>query len=86
MLKRLVEFAERAGVPVVWGHKLESLVQDNDSVTITFSNGVQETFSFVIGCDGLHSNTRTCLFGEQPATYTGLSHVNLIFATILCCL
>lgn len=74
MLKRLVEFAERAGVPVVWGHKLESLVQDNDSVTITFSNGVQETFSFVIGCDGLHSNTRTCLFGEQPATYTGLSH------------
>ncbi|KIP01125.1 hypothetical protein PHLGIDRAFT_131362 [Phlebiopsis gigantea 11061_1 CR5-6] len=73
MLNRLVEFAERSGVPVVWGHKLETLVQHDDSVTVTFSNGVQETFSFVVGCDGLHSNTRTCLFGEQPATYTGLS-------------
>lgn len=83
MLERLVEFALKSGVPVVWGHKLESLAQSDESVTVTFSNGVQETFSFIVGCDGLHSNTRTCLFGVQPATYTGLSHVSLVVYPIL---
>ena len=80
MLERLVEFAEKSGVPVVWGHKLESLIQDDESVTVIFSNGVQESFSFVVGCDGLHSNTSTCIFGEQPATYTVLSQVSLSFS------
>lgn len=76
MQKRLVDFAQKHGVPIFWGHKLEDLEQTAESVTVTFANGVKETFSFVIGCDGIHSNTRTCLFGVQPATYTGLSQVN----------
>ncbi|KIP01417.1 hypothetical protein PHLGIDRAFT_17213 [Phlebiopsis gigantea 11061_1 CR5-6] len=70
--QRLVEFAEKAGVPFKWGHKLESLQQDDERVTVSFANGARETFSFVVGCDGLHSNTRACLFGEHPATYVGL--------------
>lgn len=74
--RRLSEYAAEKGVPVHWGHKMESLVQDDKSVTVTFGNGVQETFSFVVGCDGLHSQTRNILFGEQPATYTGLSSVS----------
>ena len=75
--KRLVEFAQKLGIPINFGHKLEKLEQAEDSVTVTFANGVQETFSFVVGCDGLHSNTRSCLFGEMPADYTGLSQVYL---------
>lgn len=74
--QRLVEFAEKAGVPFKWGYKLESLQQDDESVTVSFANGTQETFSFVVGCDGLHSNTRGCLFGEHPATYVGLCMVS----------
>ncbi|EKM53956.1 uncharacterized protein PHACADRAFT_209786 [Phanerochaete carnosa HHB-10118-sp] len=70
--KRLVEYAQKLDIPIKYGHKLEEIEQAEDSVTITFANGVQETFSFVIGCDGLHSNTRSCLFGETPADYTGL--------------
>lgn len=74
--QRLVEFAEKAGVPFKWGHKLESLQQDDERVTVSFANGARETFSFVVGCDGLHSNTRGCLFGEHPATYVGLCMVS----------
>lgn len=76
MQKTTIGFAEKAGVRVYWGHKLETLEQDKDSVTVTFSNGVKEKFSFVVGCDGLHSSTRACIIGEQPATYTGLSQVS----------
>ncbi|GJE95030.1 FAD-dependent monooxygenase [Phanerochaete sordida] len=71
--RRLVEFARKLDVPVHFGHKLEALEQDDESVTVSFANGVKETFSFVVGCDGIHSNTRGCLFGETPADYTGLS-------------
>ena len=77
MQRKLIEFAENEGVRIIWGHKLEALEQDADSVNVTFAHGVRETFSFVIGCDGLHSNTRTCLFGRQPATYTGLAQASI---------
>ena len=74
--KAMVAHAEKLGVEFKWSHKLEKLDQTEDSVTVTFANGAQETFSFVVGCDGLHSNTRICLFGEQPADYTGLVQVS----------
>lgn len=73
--KALVESAERAGVEFKWGHKLVSLEQAEDSVTVTFENGSQATGSFVVGCDGLHSNARICLFGEEKADFTGLCQV-----------
>lgn len=75
LLKALMDHAEAEGVTVKWGHKLVSLEQSEDSVTAYFANGASGTASFVIGCDGLHSNTRICLFGEQPADFTGLIQV-----------
>lgn len=73
--QQLVDFAEKLGIPVQWSHELENLVQDDEGISVTFANGVQERFSFVVGCDGLRSNTRRSLFGEQPADYTGLATV-----------
>ncbi|KIP01415.1 hypothetical protein PHLGIDRAFT_131270 [Phlebiopsis gigantea 11061_1 CR5-6] len=70
---RLVQFAQNAGVKVAWGHQLETLAQREDAVELRFANGVVASASFVVGCDGLHSNTRSCLFGEQPADFTGLT-------------
>ena len=77
--RKLGEFAEKAGIPIKWGHKLESLEQTDDDVSVTFENGAKETFSFLVGCDGLHSNTRICLFGEEPADYTGISQVRRLW-------
>lgn len=84
--QKLIGFAEKVGVRVFWGHNLESLEQGDDDVTATFTNGVKETFSFVVGSDGLHSKTRAILFGEQPATYTGLSQVSSPFHFVYHCI
>ena len=86
VLGALVAHAEAEGVPVRWGHKLIALEQLTDSVKVKFENGVEETASFVIGCDGLHSNTRTCLFGEASADFTGLVQVGtvLMHAPVSC--
>lgn len=76
LIRVFIEFAQKAGVEIKFGHKLEALEQSEQKIKVTFANGVQEEFDFVVGCDGLHSNTRTCLFGAQPADYTGLAQVH----------
>ena len=73
--KALVNSALSHGVEIKWGHKLVGLEQAQDSVTVKFENGVEDTASFVVGSDGLHSNTRICLFGQEQANYTGLVQV-----------
>lgn len=73
--KTLIETAEEHGVEIKWGHSLVSLEQGEDDVRVTFANGHTDTASFVVGCDGLHSNTRKSLFGEEKADFTGLVQV-----------
>lgn len=74
----LIDAAEKEGVPVIWDHKVVELEQGEDSVTVKFEKGGEDTASFVIGCDGLHSNTRICLFGNEKAEFTGLVQVSLL--------
>ena len=76
--RKLIDFAEKLGVPVHWGYELDTLEQNDTEVSVTFTNTTKESFSFVIGCDGLHSNARKALFGDQPAVYTGLCMVMLL--------
>ena len=73
--RKLTEFAQKMGVHINWGYQLQSFEQSDDSVQVLFTNGVKDTFSFIIGCDGLHSNIRKQLFGSQPARYTGVTQV-----------
>jgi len=73
LLRLLTETAEKDGVEIKWEHKLVDLEQGPDSVTVKFENGHTDTAGFVIGCDGLHSNTRTCLFGKEEAAFTGMT-------------
>ncbi|WP_298865662.1 FAD-dependent monooxygenase [uncultured Gimesia sp.] len=49
---------------------LESLNQEGEEVTATFSDGTSETFDLVVGADGLHSKVRSLVFGEQPYYHT----------------
>ncbi|CAL1707693.1 unnamed protein product [Somion occarium] len=73
--RKLVEAAEQRGIKIIWGHQLIDLEQHEDHVTVTFQNGNTDTASFVVGCDGLHSNTRICLFGKEQADFTGLVQI-----------
>jgi 2-polyprenyl-6-methoxyphenol hydroxylase-like FAD-dependent oxidoreductase len=54
-----------------FGVSLESLLQRCDKVEATFSDGSSDVYDLVVGADGLHSRTRSLLFGEQPCFHTG---------------
>ena len=46
--------------------------QTADEVNVTFSDGREETFDLVVGCDGVRSKTREMVFGHVPLTYSGM--------------
>ena len=76
LLRTLIEEAQAQGVPVKFGHQLVSFDQHKDNVTVKFANGATDSASFVVGCDGLHSDTRVTLFGKEPVSFTGLTQVS----------
>jgi 2-polyprenyl-6-methoxyphenol hydroxylase-like FAD-dependent oxidoreductase len=75
-LRRLmIQTAKDHGVEIHWEHSLVSLEQGIDEVRLKFENGHTDTASFVIGCDGIHSNTRASIFGHEKADFTGFTQV-----------
>ncbi|KAF8318178.1 FAD/NAD(P)-binding domain-containing protein [Clavulina sp. PMI_390] len=72
--------AEATGVydiPIIYEHCLDQVYENplEETVTVRFTNGVMDTASFVVGCDGLHSNTRAALFGREKANFTGMTQM-----------
>jgi 2-polyprenyl-6-methoxyphenol hydroxylase-like FAD-dependent oxidoreductase len=51
---------------------VESIRQTPDEVFVTFSDGREEVFDLVVGCDGVRSKTRSMVFGHVPLTYSGM--------------
>ncbi|MFJ2028745.1 FAD-dependent oxidoreductase [Streptosporangium sp. NPDC087985] len=66
-----------------YGMSCQSVTQDNDRVTATFSDGSTATGDLLIGADGHHSAVRRCLWGDgavRPATFgtwQGLSPIDI---------
>jgi 2-polyprenyl-6-methoxyphenol hydroxylase-like FAD-dependent oxidoreductase len=52
-------------VDMIFGDVVASLTQSNDSVEVTFRDGGTRIFDLVIGADGLHSNIRRQVFGNE---------------------
>ena len=52
-------------VEVIFGDVIASITQSDDGVEITFRDGVTRTFDLVVGADGLHSNVRRQVFGDE---------------------
>ena len=75
LLDALARSAQARGVPIVYGHQLVEVETRGEGVVARFANGQTVEGSFLVGCDGLHSNTRAHLFGRENATYTGLTQV-----------
>eukprot|EP01133_Synstelium_polycarpum_P012619 gene12618-14811_t len=69
----LVDRVKEAGIEVHYGKKMVALEQDDNKVVVRFEDGTEETGSFAIGADGLHSLTRSILFGKEKPVYTGLT-------------
>ncbi|MCD9876687.1 FAD-dependent monooxygenase [Streptomyces guryensis] len=52
-------------VEYVFGDSIATLTDTADGVDVTFEQGPARRFDLVIGADGLHSNTRALVFGDE---------------------
>lgn len=53
---------------VIFDHCLEDIIEEDDSVTVKFSNGVQDRADIVIGADGIHSKLRQIINNSAENT------------------
>ena len=71
----LLGAAIRAGVAVRTGVTADEIHDEDDRVTVTFSDGRTDSFDLVAGFDGIRSATRLYLFGTafapRPSGYGG---------------
>jgi 2-polyprenyl-6-methoxyphenol hydroxylase-like FAD-dependent oxidoreductase len=69
----LVAAAQRAGVEVRCGVTASEIHEENDAVTVDFSNSQTDTFDLLAGFDGIRSATRLHLMGTaftpRPSGY-----------------
>jgi len=56
---------------LVMGSSVHLFSQSADGVSVTFSNGNNEWYDLVAGCDGINSATRASLFGQGGRSYAG---------------
>lgn len=61
MERALEERAVNEGARIVRGAELTTLTQDDDQVTLTFTDGHTATADYVVGTDGVHSAVRKAL-------------------------
>ncbi|WP_370207469.1 FAD-dependent monooxygenase, partial [Pararhodobacter marinus] len=61
------------------GARVERVEPGATDATIHFADGSQKTFDLVIGADGIHSPTRTALWGQDDPEFTGLVSYRGVF-------
>ncbi len=54
------------------GHRVETIDVDAVNPTLRFANGRDYAAELLVGADGIHSPTRTALFGPEHPQFTGL--------------
>ncbi len=52
-------------IEFIWDTSIYSIVQEPDTLHISFKNDLQRKFDLLIGADGLHSNIRKLVFGRE---------------------
>jgi len=62
----LAKELSRLNIPVETGKRLVGLIQTEKKVVARFADGTSAEGDILIGADGIHSQTRTCLFPEGP--------------------
>ncbi|MFN7928951.1 MAG: FAD-dependent oxidoreductase [Blastocatellia bacterium] len=64
--KILSEAALEVGTNVRLGVTFREMQQRDDGVTVTFTDGSNGEYDLVIGADGIHSQVRGAIFGDEP--------------------
>jgi 2-polyprenyl-6-methoxyphenol hydroxylase-like FAD-dependent oxidoreductase len=55
----------RDSTEYIFGDSIASLTEHPDAADVTFEHGAPRTFDLVIGADGLHSNVRRLVWGDE---------------------
>jgi 2-polyprenyl-6-methoxyphenol hydroxylase-like FAD-dependent oxidoreductase len=63
--KILSEAALEAGTNVRLGVTFTDIQQNENSATVTFTDGTAGEYDLVIGADGIHSKVRSAIFGDE---------------------
>jgi 2-polyprenyl-6-methoxyphenol hydroxylase-like FAD-dependent oxidoreductase len=53
------------GVEIIFDDTIEKIEENEKEVTVTFRSGKTRNFDLVVGADGLHSNVRKLVFGNE---------------------
>lgn len=68
----LANAARKAGTNVRLGLTVDSLMENNNQVDVTFSDGSENSYDVVIGADGIYSKVRELIFpGVTKPRFTG---------------
>ncbi|KAJ5299614.1 Salicylate hydroxylase [Penicillium atrosanguineum] len=74
LLTAMIAVAERANVKFVYSKKVIGGEEINDSAVVHFEDGTCSHADLVVGCDGVHSLTRTTWVDPDcPSEYSGMS-------------
>jgi len=52
-------------VKFIFGNSITALQETEDHITVSFKDGLQDTYELVFGCDGIHSAVRRIWFGNE---------------------
>jgi 2-polyprenyl-6-methoxyphenol hydroxylase-like FAD-dependent oxidoreductase len=53
------------GTEIIFGDTISNIEQDEKKVMLTFRSGQNRSFDLLVGADGLHSNVRNLIFGDE---------------------
>ncbi|HTN91219.1 MAG TPA: FAD-dependent monooxygenase [Sorangium sp.] len=86
-LAHLLHDATRRDAEYIFGDSITAIAQRGDGVEVTFERSAPRVFDLVVGADGLHSNVRRLVFGEESrfvrhlgshlAIFTAPNHLGL---------
>jgi 2-polyprenyl-6-methoxyphenol hydroxylase-like FAD-dependent oxidoreductase len=57
--------AVKQSVPIRFGTSITKLVNQSDCVNVEFSDGTSQAYDLLIGADGVHSNVRSQIWGDE---------------------
>lgn len=79
----LLEAVGAARIPVVYSKRLIGVKEEDDQVTISFADGIQDTADILLGCDGIHSAVRRLYVDpECMPEYSGIANMYSIVPTV----
>ncbi|HEX4449045.1 MAG TPA: FAD-dependent monooxygenase [Polyangiaceae bacterium] len=64
-LNRILHEATQGDVERLFSDSIVQIRDDGDGFTVSFERGAPRSFDLVVGADGVHSNVRALLFGEE---------------------